>query len=133
MTISELTKARPNAGALAWLEDCPDDEMFLSAVSLAEIAYGMEKRAGTAAHDVLRSWMIGLTDAFGERLLPIDVRVAITWGKLRREAQIGGVTPPILDGFLAATAIVHGLTLVTRNTRDFEAWNLTVLNPWSAE
>ncbi len=69
---------------------------------------------------------------FGERILPVTEAIATRWGHLAAEARQQGTTLPVVDGLIAATALHHGLTLVTRNTKDFPAPGVKILNPWDA-
>ena len=129
--ISELTKDRANASALAWLDACPSEQSFLSTISIAEISYGIERLAPGSRADKLTRWRDRLIITLGPRLLPVDALVALAQARIRRASENARRTIPIMDAFLAATAEVHGLTLVTRNVRDFEAWGGPVFNPWS--
>jgi predicted nucleic acid-binding protein len=128
--VSDSTKRASHPAVTAWLEAQSRVTLFVSAVSLAEASYGIERLGPGRKADELRLWRETLIKDFGERLLPVDSEIAIAHGKIRRNAENARHTIPIMDAFLAATAEVHGLTLVTRNVRDFEAWGGPVLNPW---
>lgn len=128
---SELRKVeRANAGLAAWYAARDRRELFLSAVSLAEIRRGialLAKRDPDQAA-ILRRWVERVQRDFGRtgRLLPIRAAEAEAWGELQAIRPL-----PILDGFLAATAKVHDLVLVTRNVSDFAGLPISTLNPFS--
>jgi predicted nucleic acid-binding protein len=124
--ISEVRKPRPAARLRAWLEVQDPDDLFVSVLTLGEIREGVErlKARDRARAQPLELWLTDLTNLYGDRVLPIDQSVADEWGRLRVSRSV-----PVIDAMLAATARVHGLTLVTRNVRDFRALSVTVLNP----
>lgn len=127
--LSEVRKAeRADGGVRRWFESVQDDELFVSVLVLGEIRRGVElkRRKDPRAAQHLEAWLEQLTRDFGERLLPVDARVADAWGRMQ------GTRPlPAIDGLLAATAQANRLTLVTRNTDDFAALRIQVLNPFS--
>lgn len=128
--LSDTTKQSPHPAVSAWSRAQRPSTLFISAVSLAEAGYGIERlAAGQKAHG-LRQWLNSVIVDFGDRVLPIDAQVALVQARIRRAAENAHRTMPAMDAFLAATAEIHGLTLVTRNVRDFEAWGGPVLNPW---
>jgi predicted nucleic acid-binding protein len=128
--LSDTTKQNPHPAVSAWSRAQRSSTLFISAVSLAEAGYGIERlAAGRKAHG-LRQWLSSVIADFGDRVLPIDAQVAVTQARIRRAAETARRAMPAMDAFLAATAEVHGLTLVTRNVRDFEAWGGPVFNPW---
>lgn len=129
--LSERTSVRPHAGVIAWTTTQAFDNLHVSVVTLAELRYGVEKLPAGAKRRRLSAFVADVADGARGRLLPIDAEVALEWGRLRRRAEVSGRTMPSLDLWLAATAEVHQLTLVTRNTRDFEAWGGPVFDPWT--
>ncbi|PVM84906.1 VapC toxin family PIN domain ribonuclease [Caulobacter endophyticus] len=106
--------------------------LFISAMSVAEAGYGVERLAPGQKADRLRAWLEEVIADFGQRVLPVDAEVAKAQARIRRAAENARRTMPSIDALLAATAEVHRLTLVTRNVRDFEAWGGPVLDPWNA-
>ncbi len=126
--ISEVRKgAGCNARVSAWYASIADEDLFLSTLVLGEIRKGIElarpRDAGKAA--ALERWLRKVETAFGERVLGIDNAVSDQWGRM------SAIRPaPVIDGLLAATALTHGLTLVTRNDRDVADLGATVLNPF---
>ncbi len=130
--LSDATKLSPHPGVSQWLADKPASMLFISAMTVAEAGYGAERLVPGRKAANLRAWLDEVIVEFGERVLPVDVEVAKAQARIRRAAENARRTMPSIDAFLAATAEVHGLTLVTRNVRDFEAWGGPVLDPWSA-
>jgi predicted nucleic acid-binding protein len=129
--VSEWTKPRPNAGVVRWLAQVDEDAAFLSVVTFAELRRGIERLPADARRRRLDEWLRGeLPLRFEGRIVGIDGAIADEWGRLvaRREAR--GRTIHAMDALIAATAQVHGLTLVTRNTANFDASVKSLLNPW---
>lgn len=126
--VSETRKRRPHGGVLAWLRAAPDRGLYVSAVTLGEIQAGIEitrgQDAGKAAE--LESWLDGL--ARSVQVLAADAVVFRRWAKLMH----GRPDHHLEDGLIAATALVHGLTVATRNIRDFKPLGVEVLNPFAA-
>lgn len=126
--ISETVRPRPDKQVLDWFDKTPDDALHVSVLTLGEIRKGIEKMAQTEHRERLRIWLEhNLPDWFEDRILPVDNHVAERWGVLSAEL---GRTPPAIDSLLAATALHHGLRLVTRNEQDFDFPSLEVINPW---
>ncbi len=129
--VSEWTKPRPNAGVVQWLAEADEDRIFLSVVTLGELQYGVERLAPGAKRKQLAEWLEGeLRGRFEKRVVEIDEGVAVAWGKLLAAADAAGRPMAALDGFLAATALAKGMTVVTRNKQDFAAAGVGTLNPW---
>ena len=128
--VSELRKTRSgkaDAAVVEWARGVPSLSLHLSVVSVMEIELGIrfkEREDARQAH-VLEEWLTAILQRFGERLLPVDTRVA------RRCAALHVPDPrPERDAFIAATADVHGLTLVTRNVSDFRGTGVALIDPW---
>lgn len=129
--VSEVVRPRPNPRLLRWLQAVPDDALHLSVLTLGEIRRGVEKLKAGTKREKLRVWLEQELPAwFEERLLPIDTRVADRWGRLLVEV---GRPVPAIDSLLAATALTHGLRIVTRNAADFRFPALDVVNPWEID
>jgi toxin FitB len=128
--VSEWVKPRPNPGVIGWMESVDEDRIFLSVVSLAELRYGIERLAAGARRNQLERWVGSeLLLRFVGRVLPVDQNVANAWGRAVSRSEALGRPMGPMDAFLAATAQVHHLTLVTRNISDFPVLP-TVFNPW---
>ena len=130
--VSEWTKPQPDAGVIKWLAEADEDRVFLSAVTLAEVRYGIELLPKGARRDRLSNWLRNeLTERFAGRILPIDSSVAEVWGQLLARTQAVGRTLSIMDGFISATAEVHQMTVVTRNVTHFQGLGHPIFNPWT--
>jgi predicted nucleic acid-binding protein len=130
--VSEWTKPRPNVGVLAWLDEVDEDRVFLSVATLAELRHGVERLVAGARRKKLDSWLRDdLPLRFESRVLPVTAEVADEWGCVIARREAGGRPLSMMDGLIASTALVHGLTLVTRNVNDFDMTVKSLLNPWS--
>ena len=126
--ISEIRKGRrcdPNVSA--WYASIADDDLFLSALVLGEIRKGIEiaRARDPARASALERWLRQVERAFDTRVLGVDNAVSDQWGRMSAIRSV-----PVVDGLLAATAVVNGLTLVTRNERDVAGLGAAVLNPF---
>jgi predicted nucleic acid-binding protein len=122
-----VRKPRPHAAVVAWFEAVAAPELFLSVLVVGEIQQGVER---LRARDPRRAaayyaWLGLLRTDFGDRLLPITEVIAVEWGRLNARRTL-----PVVDGLMAATARVHGLTIVSRNASDFRRAGVPVLNPF---
>lgn len=130
--VSEWVRPRPDAGVVAWLAQADEDRVFISVVTLAELRYGIERMAAGQRRRRLDAWLDDeLPLRFEGRVLAIDVAIADAWGKMTASREALGRPLGAADGFIAATAEVHGLTLVTRNVSDFDRTVKAVVNPWT--
>lgn len=130
--VSELVKLRPNPGLLRWLGEADETALYLSVITLGEIHQGVAALADSKRKRELEHWLqVDMTARFAERLLPFGAAEANEWGRLRGEARRRGALPPVIDAMLAATARVHGLTIVTRNTNDFSRLSVKLETPWT--
>jgi toxin FitB len=129
--ISEWQKPRPNPGVTAWMTSADEDKLFLSVVTLAEVRYGVERMATGSRRRRYEQWLEHeLPQRFEGRILPVDPGIADTWGRIVARCASGGKPISVIDGFLAATAEVHALTLITRNVHHFTVLK-AVFNPWT--
>ena len=130
--ISEPMKPRPNAGVLAWLAQVNEDNTFLSVVTVTELRHGIERLAAGKRREQLDRWLRNdLASRFEERILAVDLSVADACGRLVARSEAVGQPIEPRDAFIAATAEVHGLTLVTRNASHFRATVKEILSPWT--
>ena len=125
--LSELRKSRPSPAVEAWMDGVEPDELFVSVLTLGEIRRGIELRRGKdqAAGRSLERWLNGLESHYADRILPVSAAIADRWGRLSPKQPL-----PVTDGLIAATALEHNLTVVTRNTADFERSGANVLDPF---
>lgn len=129
--LSELRRRQPDAHVAAWFSQRPPSTLFLSVLTLGELRKGVEAMTDTTRRLTLLDWLeTELPAYFTGRVLAVDAAVADRWGRMTAEA---GRPLPAIDSLLAATAVHHGLILVTRNLRDVQGLaGLTALNPWDA-
>jgi predicted nucleic acid-binding protein len=126
--VSETRRRRPDPAVLRWLDGIDDARLYLSVVVIGEIRTGIERirvRDPVRSTD-LEQWLLSLVGGFDERVLPVDLAVAEAWGRLRADAPL-----PVADSLLAATALVHGLAVVTRDTRTAERCGVPFVDPWA--
>ena len=129
--LSELIKPKPEPKVLQWIAATDEDLLFLSVLALGEIRKGIARLRGGLRRTKLESWLeTGLRSRFSGRILPIDEAIADRWGTLTAVAADRGRPVPVIDGLLAATALHHNLTLVTRNSSNVAATGALVVNPW---
>ena len=126
--LSELFKKNPHPGVVEWLSQRPVESLFISVLTLGELRKGAQGVKDDMHRMKLMDWLQkDLPIFFSGRTLPIDHFVADRWGRLMYAA---GRPLPSIDSLLAATALHHGLDMVTRNNKDFDHLNLEVINPW---
>ncbi|HEX9335806.1 MAG TPA: type II toxin-antitoxin system VapC family toxin [Pseudonocardiaceae bacterium] len=128
--ISEIRKKTPNVGVSAWFASVSADELFLSVLVVGEIRQGIERlaRRDTAQAEALERWLTRLIEVYDDRIVPITADVAEAWGRLNVPDPV-----PVVDGLMAATALVHRWTLVTRNVNDVASTGACLLNPFDFE
>lgn len=129
--VSEWAKPLPSPDVVTWLTDVDEDTVHLSVVTFAEIRHGVDRLPEGRRRDRLATWLTGdLPARFEGRILDIDREVADAWGTLMARGQSRGRSLPVMDAFVAATALRHTLTLVTRNVSDFDDLGVKLVNPW---
>ena len=130
--VSEWVTPQPNPRVIAWLAEVDEDRVFLSVVTLAELRSGVASLAAGRRRDRLDAWLSqDLPTRFDGRVLPVDAAIADGWGRIIATAKAAGRPIHAMDAFLAATAHIHQLTLVTRNVSDFQSTGTPVLCPWT--
>jgi predicted nucleic acid-binding protein len=129
--ISELVKPKPEANVTEWIENTDESRLYLSVLTLGEIRSGIAALPQSRRRATLEAWLDkNLRARFAGRILVIDQEVADRWGLLTAAARNSGIVLPVIDGLLAATALEHNLTLVTRNTGQIPSRGVAVFNPW---
>lgn len=130
--ISEWVKPRPNAGIVSWLSQTDEDAFFLSVCTLAELRFGVASMPPGRRRRRLDDWLSSDIPArFNGRIIPIDVAIADAWGIIHARGKSIGRSIDVMDGLIAATADVYGMTVVTRDVSDFKAAGTPLLNPWT--
>ncbi len=131
--ISEFAKPAPSSQVLLWFETADPNSLFASVVTLGEIRLGIEDMPLGQRRTDLEHWLLeGLPGWFGSNLLPVSKAIADQWGRLTVRAKRNGMALAIIDGLLAATALEHDLSVVTRNVKDFDGLGISIINPWTA-
>lgn len=131
--VSELARPRPDGGVLEWLEAADEPALHLSVITLGELEKGIAKLPPSARRRRIEDWVReDLAARFEGRLLDVDRAIAARWGAISGEAEARGAPLPVIDALIAATALQHGLEVVTRNTADFERCGARCVNPWKA-
>jgi predicted nucleic acid-binding protein len=131
--VSEPLKAAASPAVIAWLDRQNIETLFLSAISLAELRYGVAALPEGRRKDGLRAALEGrILSLFGSRVLAFDTAAADAYALIRARAKAAGKTIGASDGYIAATAAAHGFAVATRDTGPFEAAGVPVINPWEA-
>lgn len=125
--LSEATRPAPDPRVLAWLERHEAD-LWLSAITVGELRRGVALYPHGRKRAALTRWLAEVLEAFGDRIVPVDLAVAEAWGEHHAAQQRQGRRLPVPDSLLAATARVHGFTVATCNEADFPG--VAVVNPW---
>jgi toxin FitB len=128
--VSELTRKTPSTSVVEWLKR-HGGEAVLTMVTVGEIQYGIERMPASRARNSLQLWFDGLCGQYSERTLPTDDAVWRAYGRLKASVESIGRPQEDLDLLIAATAAVHRLTVVTRNTKHFDDSGVKTFNPWS--
>ena len=129
--LSELRKPRPEPRVLAFVAEQPLEALYVSAVTLAEMRFGIERVTDAGRRAELSAWLTNkVRPMFGQRVLPVSEDVMLVWRLLVEEGCKGGHTFSQPHLIIAATAAHHGLTVVTRDVSEFERARVPVLNPW---
>ena len=130
--LSELRRPAGSSRVAASFAALADDEVFLSVLTIGELRKGIDRlRAGKKKRG-LEQWLRQLVAAASDRILPINLETAVLWGELAAKLEKIGRPLPAIDCLIAATAIQHGLHLMTRNVADFEPTGVLLVNPWCA-
>jgi predicted nucleic acid-binding protein len=130
--ICEPAHKQPSPRVLAWMDEQPEETLHLSVLTLGEIRKGIARLPAGPKRKRLERWMEhDLRERFTGRILEVDAEAADLWGRLQAQADARGRPLPTLDSLLAATALARGLRLVTRNSPDFSATGVELLDPWA--
>ena len=129
--VSEATKRKPNERVCEWLASMPFHELYLSVVTLGEIQNGVYRLdEASALRRRLANWLAEVRREYSGRIIPFDEDTALLWGRTTGEYARAGRTLPTADSQIAATALSHGMTLVTRNVDDMAGMGVPILNPF---
>ncbi|MEO7062372.1 MAG: type II toxin-antitoxin system VapC family toxin [Dokdonella sp.] len=129
--ISEPTRPKASDKVLAWLNARPAESLYISVITIAEIEQGIAHIGAGPRARKLEAWLRdSLAPLFESRTLEVDLAIAHRWGRLQGDALRSGRALAVIDSMLAATAMEHDLTVVTRNTKDFAPLDIPLINPW---
>lgn len=128
--LSEYRQAKPNPSVLFYIDGLNSLQVYISVVTVGEITKGVQGLEAGKRKQEFEQWLNVLESEYSGRILPITTDIARLWGELLAKAKRQGLGLPAIDGLIAATAMHHGLHLVTRNVSDFQATGALLINPW---
>src|ERR671925_376249 len=129
--ISELVAKQPNKRVVQWIDDLDPSSVYLSVITIGELRKGIEKLPDSQRKEVLSTWLTDdLLGRFDGRILSLDVDVMLAWGTLMGQLERTGRPLAAIDSLIAALALYHSCSLVTRNEDDFKDAGVTIINPW---
>ena len=129
--LSELVKAAPEPAVLDWVAVCEEQNLFVAALSLAELHRGVARLPRSKRRTALTDWLMRVETGFEGRVLSFSQTTAHAWAEITARAEARGKPMAAFDSLIAAVALEHSLALVTRNVRDFAATDLKLVNPWA--
>lgn len=129
--VSELTKLQPEPRIVSWFQATSEELLYLSVLTIGEIRKGIDSLPRSNKRALLESWLANdLVLRFDGRILVVNLDIAERWGLICAQAKTAGASLAVIDGLMAATALHHNLTFVTRNTKDVQVVGINTLNPW---
>jgi toxin FitB len=128
--LSELYRPEPLESVRAAVNRLPDEHLFLSVITLGEIGKGIALLPDSRRRQDLSAWFANIQHSYNDRILSVDPETAAIWSEITAVAQRRGFVLAAADGLIAATALCHGLHLMTRNVKDFQNTGVLLLNPW---
>lgn len=127
-----MVKKHPNEKVVEWIKECDEDSVFLSVLTLGEIQKGISKFKDNKRRLKIQRWLdIDLKERFSERILPVSLEIALTWGVVEGESLNNGRPLPTIDALIGATALTYNLTVVTRNVKDIQATGARTIDIWA--
>jgi toxin FitB len=129
-TISEPKQKTPDAQVLEWIDAQDESKLFLSVLTIGEIRKGIMRLESGRKQAELENWLEQLRMRFSRRILPMSEKTFLVWGKMYGEFERKGIMRPAFDSLLEATALEHEMIFVTRNVKNFQNSQVTILNPW---
>ena len=129
--LSEFIRKKPSSKLIYWISTKDEADLYLSVLTLGELQQGISKLADSKRKLSLQSWLDNdVTKRFDNRIISIDRDIIDRWGRLQGTGMRQGRNFPVIDSLLAATAITHGMTVVTRNVNDLKETGASIRNPW---
>ncbi len=129
--LSEPFRREPNRKVMEWLRSVDQTSLYTPAVVIGELRKGLAKMPECNKKTTLANWIDDYLAYYSGNIVPFDSNVAVKWGDLVGKLETSGKRPPVIDSQIAATALYHGMTLVTRNVQDMEATGVAILNPFN--
>ena len=129
--LSELTRPQPHTGVLEWMRARKSTDLFVSALTLAELERGVVRLPPSRRQGELSAWLADVQAGFGQRVLAFTRETAGYWARMCAQAEAAGKPMAAFDSLIAATAAEHGLAVVTRNVGDFASAPVVLVNPWT--
>lgn len=128
--LAEFTKKQPEQKVLDWLDNQIEQTLFLSVITIGEISKGIAALPTSKKKKQLEKWLQNLIFRYDKRIISLDIDEMLTWGEINGKLAKKGYVFPFMDSLIAATALTHNLTLVTRNDMDFKNTGVKILNIW---
>ena len=129
--ISEMITVKPNSNVLSWFESQNEKLLFLSIITIGEIEKGIYQSPASKKRTLLETWLFDeLVLSFQGRIIEINRNLITSWAKMIADLKTKGIIRPSFDSLIEATALHHQLILVTRNVKNFQNSQVTILNPW---
>ena len=128
--LSEIRQSKPNPKVIRRFEELVPGTAHISAITIGEIVYGINRLPAGVKRRGLTAWLAALEQNYDGRVLPVDVETSRIWGEISAACSARGYPVPAADGLIAATALRHGMHLMTRNTKDFVNIGVLLINPW---
>ena len=130
--VSEVRLSDADARVVQRVREIQPEDTYLSVITIGELVYGVKRLAAGKKRSALEAWLLTLEQSHASRILMVDSETTHTWGEVTAACEAKGKTMPPQDGLIAATALRHGLHLMTRNVNDFECAGVLLINPWEA-
>ena len=127
--LSEFVKQEPSKLVLGWMEQQNEQNLYISSITWGELQRGVAKLPFSHRKSDLTVWLNQMKESFSSRILPISVDVSEQWGLMTADLESRGLSMPLMDSLIAATARHYQMTLVTRNVNDFKDTQLQLINP----
>ena len=129
--ISEIIRQKPSRKVIKWIKKEDESNLFISVLTLGELHKGIEKLPESKRKEKFHNWVENdLKERFWNKIIDIDIQVAMMWGKIQGMTERIGRPMPAIDSLIAATGITYHLTVVSRNTSDMKESGVALLNPW---
>jgi toxin FitB len=130
--ISELQKVNGSRSVRNFIEELPDEELWLSVVTIGELTKGIARLAAGKRRLELEQWLSSTESLYRQRIVSVDLETARIWGSLAARLEANGMNIPVTDGLIAATAVQHEMRIATRDTGHYSATGVPLVNPWES-